>query len=483
MLIITRNLHYMASLAILTLILNGCAKKASKSPQNQDRERSQRTAIIVDKTKLKLTKHLIKPIELKNEYLSNQIDKSIFSNQISTHLLAGNLCLAFEGNNTFKAYGIKPIEIKISSAKEYPIGTYHDALIDLNKENCKSFEFGILELNNNFKNKYIEVNLIKKNDIFKNSLPFLTLLEPYAYSLGLNRGSYVNGDEELSHLAMQALNEFGIQPIKNWLEPYNNERDYNFQDYVLNYQTSKYINIPMVGDVNLINTSEHIPWFYVFDEPTEDYMPTLKRDLQKLRAQYPRVKRMVTTSYREKFDIDIYCEVAQYITDKEVSLLERNNKELWMYISCMSHGCGPARRYQNNPMELKPSPYEYLSGEPDLSIDAASNDIYAMYLLAMKYPIKALLYYNSIEQWSLTKYGIDPNNDMYNFGGNGDGTLLYPDLKNKTFTPSLRLFLIREAQYFYEQVKLNPKRDELLKKFSSTTQWKLSYNDLLKYSF
>lgn len=480
---ITRIAQYTTALVILAQMFVGCAKEPSKNSQDQDNQQSQRTAIIVDKTILKLTKHLIKPIELKNEYLINKIDKTIFSNQISTHLMAGNLCLVFEENNTFKAYGIKPIQVKISSAKEYPNGTYHDALISLSLDNCENFEFGVLELSNSFKNQYIEINLTKRSDTFKNSLPFLMPLEPYAYSLGLNRGNYVNGDEELSHLAMEALNEFGVQPIKNWLEPYHNEREYNFQDYVLNYQTSNYINLPMIGDINLINTSDFTPWFYVFDEPTEDYMPTLKSDLQKIRRQYPRVKRMVTTSFRAKFDIDIYCEVAQHITDKEVSLLEKNNKELWMYISCMSHGCGPARRYQKNPLKRLPSPYEYLSGEPDLSIDAASNDIYAMYLLAMKYPIKALLYYNSIEQWSLTKYGINPNKDMYNFGGNGDGTLLYPDLKNKSFTPSLRLLLIREAQYFYEQVKIHPKRNNLLKKFLSTTDWKLTYNDLTQYSF
>ena len=434
----------------------------------------------VDKTTLKATQILIKPNDLKDKYLSNNLKRVIYTNQTSTHLLAGDLCFLFDGNNKFKAYGLKAININLPSAYEYTKGTYYDAMINLNKENCELFDYGVLELQQSFTNKYLNILISINEESYKASMPMLIPLEPYPYSMGLNRNIFINGDEELALSAMKSMNKYQVQPIKNWLEPYNSERDDNFTNYVKNYQISKYINLPMLGELDKLDTLQYKPWFYVFDEPTQDYIPTLKKDLIRLKRKYPKIKTMVTTYYRANLDIDIYCEVAEHLNEKEIQKLEQNNKEIWMYISCMSHGCGPGRSFQNDPNQRIPSPYEYRSGAPDISIETSALDTYALYAMTVKYPIKALLYYNSIEQWNLSQFNIEPFEDMYNFGGNGDGTLLYPNFKSKGHYPSLRLALMREASYFHFALTQSNNKNDILKQIKSTIDWKLNYQDILK---
>lgn len=464
----------MLKVIIILIFFISCGDKENKDKSNSLIYRP----ITIDKNNVYATKYLIKPKDLKKDMLSTEINKTILKNQISTHLIIGNTCFIFEGNNNYSAYGIKSIKLNKVSANEYRPGLYHDELIPLNTSNCKNFEYALLELTESFKNQYLKFVITKSEKQFKNLMPIFIPLEPYAFNIGINKGKYINGEESLSIGPMDLLSKHNIQPIKNWLEPYNHEREYNFYNYVLKQQSSTYLNIPMLGEVNKIQTKDYTPWFYVFDEPTDNYIPTLKKDLIRLKRQYPHVQRMVTTHFRENLPIDIYCEVAQHITDDEVRILQENKKDLWMYISCMSHGCGPSRYFQNNPHTHIASPYEYLSGEPDLSIEASAFDIYVMYALGLKYPIKALLYYNSIEQWNLGKYGINPSTDIYNFGGNGDGTLIYPNYQNKSANPSLRLKLIREASYFFFLLKNHPEREKVIENIRSTTDWNMNYSEL-----
>lgn len=455
-------------------LLYSCAPKEKKI-------RTQNNRAIVDKNSIYATEYLIKPIDLKNSFQKKEIDKILYKNQVSTHLILGDLCFVFQGTNDFKAWGLKEINISRPSAHEYKKGIYYDAMIPLDQRNCENFDYGVLEITKSFSNKWLSINIKLRNESYKNLMPMFIPLEPYPYNMGMNRNIYINGDEALSKEAMKSLNNFQVQPIKNWLEPYKPDRDENFTNFVKKYQISDYINLPMLGELNQLNTENFTPWFYVFDEPTESYIPSLKKDLNRLKKKYPKIKTMVTTYFRAHLNIDIYCEVAEHLTQKEIDILTRNNKEIWMYISCMSHGCGPGRIFQDNPGQQIPSPYEFRSGAPDISIETSAMDTFALYAMTIKYPIKALLYYNSIEQWNLSQFRINPFNDMYNFGGNGDGTLIYPDFKNKSHYPSLRLALMREANYFHFALTNSAQKENIINKIKSTTDWNLDYQDILDF--
>jgi hypothetical protein len=122
---------------------------------------------------------------------------------------------------------------------------------------------------------------------------------------------------------------------------------------------------------------------------------------------------------------------------------------VWWYQSCASHGCNIVGG-------------EYFTGWPSYMIDAApvANRIFPW--LAWKYNIQGELYYNINEAYAQP---MDTWNNLYLFGGNGDGTLVYPGrarmIGGNTDIPieSIRLKLIREGLEDYEYLVLLAKRD------------------------
>ena len=82
--------------------------------------------------------------------------------------------------------------------------------------------------------------------------------------------------------------------------------------------------------------------------------------------------------------------------------------DLWWYQSCGSHGCNIIGG-------------EYYRGWPSYMIDAGGIANRIMPWIAWKYDIRGELYYNIDEMYSR---GKDAWNDVYLFGGNGDGTLV-----------------------------------------------------------
>ncbi len=117
-------------------------------------------------------------------------------------------------------------------------------------------------------------------------------------------------------------------------------------------------------------------------------------------------------------------------------------KELWMYQSCMSHGCGGTS--------------DYFSGWPSYMIDTASIRSRAMEWLSFAWGVTGELYWETT--WA---YGNgDPWADQWQFSGNGDGNILYPGTPDKiggqTHIPvaSLRLKMLREGMEDFEYLKL-----------------------------
>ncbi len=172
----------------------------------------------------------------------------------------------------------------------------------------------------------------------------------------------------------------------------------------------------------------------------------------------PELRTLVTTNIDEAKahgvddDIDILVPVVNHIHGRsgtyagdqrakyDAFLASGPRKTLWWYQSCMSHGCGGIGG---------PS----TAGWPSFMVDATGVQNRAMQWLTYSYDISGELYYETLLEL--------PNawNSVYAFGGNGDGTLLYPgrpDIIGGTShipVASYRLKMIREGMEDYEYLK------------------------------
>jgi Glycoside hydrolase 123, catalytic domain/Glycoside hydrolase 123 N-terminal domain len=119
-------------------------------------------------------------------------------------------------------------------------------------------------------------------------------------------------------------------------------------------------------------------------------------------------------------------------------------KEIWMYQSCDSHGCGGSDSYS--------------TGWPSYMIDTASLRSRAMEWLSFAWGITGELYWETT--WAYATGSEDPWTDQWRFTGNGDGNLFYPGKPSRiggaTDIPvaSLRLKMIREGMEDFEYLKL-----------------------------
>jgi hypothetical protein len=121
--------------------------------------------------------------------------------------------------------------------------------------------------------------------------------------------------------------------------------------------------------------------------------------------------------------------------------LQTTNNRLWWYQSCMSDGCNTVGG-------------TYFSGWPSFMVDNTAAQNRSQGMLSWLYRVSSVLYYD-IDYALSTAW-----NSVYAFGGNGDGTLLYPGtpsvIGGTTNVPvaSIRLKMIREAFEDYEYMKL-----------------------------
>jgi len=126
--------------------------------------------------------------------------------------------------------------------------------------------------------------------------------------------------------------------------------------------------------------------------------------------------------------------------------------ELFWYQSCMSEGCGPGQ-----PNAGSKGYDSYFTGWPMYQVDAPAVRNRAQEWLSFLFGIQGELYYETDQAESS---GMDPYADQWIFGGNGDGTLVYPGRASQIggTTPipvaSMRLDLIREGMEDYEYLKL-----------------------------
>jgi hypothetical protein len=187
------------------------------------------------------------------------------------------------------------------------------------------------------------------------------------------------------------------------------------------------------------------------------------------RAASPPLRTLVTTSIQEADahgvtdSIDIMVPVVNYMDDRPGSpyagsqrarydafLAGSPGRELWLYQSCMSHGCGGTVN-MGSPSDSD----RYFTGWPSYMIDASAVRNRAMEWLSFKYGATGELYYETA-----MAYGHDPWTNQWDFSGNGDGTLFYPGtparIGGSSHVPvaSIRLKMIREGMEDYEYLAI-----------------------------
>jgi hypothetical protein len=124
--------------------------------------------------------------------------------------------------------------------------------------------------------------------------------------------------------------------------------------------------------------------------------------------------------------------------------LAQAGKDVWMYQSCMSHGCGFG------------TTDAYWGGWASYAVDASAVRNRAMEWLSFQWGVTGEFYYESTESY----HNGSPWTNVAAYGGNGDGTLFYPGtpsaIGGATHVPvaSIRLKMIREGMEDYEYLKL-----------------------------
>jgi hypothetical protein len=161
-------------------------------------------------------------------------------------------------------------------------------------------------------------------------------------------------------------------------------------------------------------------------------------------------------------DIDIMVPVVNWMDDRPGSAVAGDQrprydgflasgpaKELWLYQSCMSHGCGGTVNI-GSPSDSD----RYFTGWPSYMIDASASRNRAMEWISFLEKATGELYWETAYS-----FRSDPWASQWDFSGNGDGTLFYPGtparIGGQTDIPvaSIRVKMIREGMEDYEYLK------------------------------
>lgn len=201
---------------------------------------------------------------------------------------------------------------------------------------------------------------------------------------------------------------------------------------------------------------------YTGDEPPYGIsFSEAKARAQLVKSAAPGLRTLLTTTIQASDEhglspyLDLITPVINFMDGTEVPyvgdqraaydpFLTEPGNALWVYQSCMSHGCafGTTAPENNNG-----------TGWPSYMVDASGAKNRAMQWLMFLQNASGELYYE-------TALALDTAwTDIFRFNGNGDGTLFYPGLPSKIGgtthvpVPSIRLKLIRQGMQDYEWLK------------------------------
>jgi len=202
---------------------------------------------------------------------------------------------------------------------------------------------------------------------------------------------------------------------------------------------------------------------YTCDEPPNGCLwSEINARAELVHGASPNLKTLVTTTVDDADtnnvtdSIDILVPLLNFMDGKKPPYLgnQRSNydaflesragREVWLYQSCMSHGCGS---HQSDP---------YWAGWASYMVDANGVRNRAMQWLCYNYNVTGEVYFETAYAFS----GTAPWDNLWYFGGNGDGSLFYPGVPSKIGgthhipITSIRFKLIREGYEDYEYLKL-----------------------------
>lgn len=209
---------------------------------------------------------------------------------------------------------------------------------------------------------------------------------------------------------------------------------------------------------------------YVMDEPRENQRAELESRLTALAGSG--VARLVTMPIDRSLvgQVEIWAPNLNCLDHKErrgefckgeqpreaYREAERRGARLFWYQSCSSHGCGHG--------PFGDARDRYFSGWPSYMVDADPAAARIMGWQAFVHEVAGELYFDAVYafgRWNADKAErIDPWEDLFAFGGNGDGTLFYPGrpdrIGGQTDIPiaSLRLAHIRDGLEELELLRL-----------------------------
>ncbi len=202
-------------------------------------------------------------------------------------------------------------------------------------------------------------------------------------------------------------------------------------------------------------------FYYAKDEPRPEDYPLVIRQAQLVHRAGP-IPVLVTAPFSETWKgvADILCPnlncffprpgpltcSAIQSADSLRALLK--GIQVWWYQSCTAHGCG-----QIPPRAEEQQAY---SGWASYMVDHPATLNRAMGPLAFLAGVDGELYFDTVFAYNRK----DPWEDVYEFGGNGDGTFFYPGIPSriggKTHIPieSLRLKHLRDGLEDFEYLRL-----------------------------
>jgi len=389
----------------------------------------------------------------------NAVSRTILSDQVTSMVLRSkNPCalISVAGLNVLVPYTTtKP------SAPSYPLGTFYDAMKPIDSVNCVGAKYLQLDVTASVKVGDAQITVVKKTTKAPvvPTIPLAVEFNNWVMVQGYCNGGYCN-EESKALQGLQLLKSHRISPYKG--VPADTQAFW--QSYV-NAMSAGTVYMGWGAPSSWMPTAPVTPnaYSYIIDEPAigNDFSAIVAAW-----AAYPWVKPMMTGPLKQrdyragpnfakltdwppviKAGIKKFTVVAeQFCHETWAGSGERYackadydaaSKEVNLYISNMSHGNEGGGS----------------SGAPDLVIDRSGVEPFGFFLIAMKYDVTGLLYYDSIQGWqSVASRSVWT--DAYQFGGHGDGLLLMPDVAKKTALPTMRLKLLREASQLADIVSL-----------------------------
>ncbi|TBX24678.1 hypothetical protein TK45_04435 [Bowmanella sp. JS7-9] len=379
-------------------------------------------------------------------------------------------CREIQSRPGMRYFTLLPVYLDTPSSDAVKSGWYADALLPRNSDNCHLSPLVLAEwqpdteqdVTFTSEHQQLVVQVRFSGHFVAPRRDLLIGLSYHAIEQG-HCASACQVNPSLLQQYQTLLRQHHIQPFHHWILPIGiqdtrldidagQDNGYSFRQTHLAsrpnwvaFPRAQHYPDPIAYLRALENTvvAEHLQgkaWVLVKDEP--DNIESLIPLLALYRTYAPSVMTAVTTRFDPRLQslVDIFVPLIHQLDKPQLYQHHR----LWSYTSCM-HSCGPNRR-----ISQQRNGSDFDTGMADFLIDRPLARLNQFFLQQAKWQTDAALYYHAVEGYLLTP-GVDIFSDPYNFGGNGDGLLLYPGRKGERGLQSdqplasLRLKAMRRA--------------------------------------